>query len=102
MWGGRTLPLSLPRRLVCDLVHFAHKVPTVPVQRIINVSQLEAARAKLPVRPSWCTLFVKALAQVSAEMPEFRRAYLSFPWHRLYEHSENVASVAIEREYDGE
>lgn len=102
MGSGRTLSLSLPRRLVCDLVHFAHKVPTVPVQRVVNVSQLESARAKLPVRPSWCTLFLKAMAQVSAEMPEFRRAYLSFPWHRLYEHNETIGSVSVERDFQGE
>ena len=33
---GRSLRLSLPRRFVCDLLHFARKVPTVPVQRTMN------------------------------------------------------------------
>lgn len=102
MGCGRTLSLSLPRRLVCDLVHFAHKVPTVPVQRAMNVAALNRQRTQLAVRPSWCTLFTKALALVSVEYPELRRAYLSFPWARLYEHSESIASVAIEREYKGE
>lgn len=99
---GRTLSLSLPRRMVCDLVHFAQRVPTVPVQRIINVERVDSARRKLSVRPSWCTIFTKALAVVSSEMPEFRRAYMSFPWARLYEHSESTASVAVERDYQGE
>jgi pyruvate/2-oxoglutarate dehydrogenase complex dihydrolipoamide acyltransferase (E2) component len=99
---GRTLSLSLPRRLVCDLVHFAHQIPTVPVQRVINVAALERQRAQLVSRPGWCTIFTKALALASAEFPEMRRAYLSFPWARLYEHSESIASVAIEREYRGE
>lgn len=102
MWGGRTLSLSLPRRLVCDLVHFAHKVPTVPVQRLINVAALDPVRAQLSPRPSWCTLFTKAMALVSVEFPELRRAYLSFPWARLYEHPESIASVAMERDYKGE
>ncbi len=102
MAGGRTLPLSLPRRLVCDLVYFAHKVPTVPVQRVVNVAALEPLRTRLSPRPGWCTLFTKAFAIVAAEFPEFRRAYLSFPWARLYEHSESIASVAMEREYKGE
>ena len=103
MASGRTLSLSLPRRLVCDLVRFAHRVPTVPVQRIINVSALEAVRSALPQpRPSWCTLFTKAYGQLSVEFPEFRRAYLSFPWARLYEHSDSNASVAVERMYEGE
>ena len=29
MATGRNIALSLPRRLVCDLVHSAHRVPTV-------------------------------------------------------------------------
>ncbi len=102
MAGGRTLSLSLPRRLVCDLVHCAHKVPTVPVQRVINVAALDPYRSRLKPRPGWATLFTKALGIVSAEFPELRRAYLSFPWARLYEHSESIASVAVEREYQGE
>lgn len=102
MGSGRTLSLSLPRRLVCDLVHFAHKVPTVPVQRLINVAAVERQRSQLASRPSWCTIFTKAMALTSVEFPELRRAYLSFPWARLYEHSESIASVAMEREYQGE
>ncbi len=31
---GRTLPLSIPRRLIGDLLYFARDVPSVPVQRI--------------------------------------------------------------------
>src|SRR5262245_48844794 len=99
---GRTLSLSLPRRLVCDLVEFAHRVPSVPVQRVMNVAAVERMRLPLASRPSWCTIFTKAYAQVSAEFPEFRRAYLSFPWARLYEHTDSIASVAVERTYQGE
>jgi hypothetical protein len=35
-------------------------------------------------------------------MPELRRAYLPFPIPHLYEHPHNVATVATEREYEGE
>ena len=41
---GRNLPLSLPRRFICDLVHFAHRVPTVPVERRMNLAPLVMAR----------------------------------------------------------
>jgi hypothetical protein len=100
--GGRSIPLSLPRRLVCDLVHFAHQVPTVPVQRTIRIPEVHALRSELAGRPSWCALFTKAYAQVAAEFAELRRAYLPFPWARLYEHPNNIASVAVERIYEGE
>jgi hypothetical protein len=102
MPSGRSISLSLPRRLVCDLVHFAHQVPTVPVQRVINVGSLEAVRSQLHLRPSWVAIFTKAYARVAVEYPELRRTYLSVPWSRLYEHSENIASIAVERVYEGE
>jgi len=35
-------------------------------------------------------------------MPVLRRAYLSWPWPRLCEYPKSVASIAVEREYDGE
>jgi pyruvate/2-oxoglutarate dehydrogenase complex dihydrolipoamide acyltransferase (E2) component len=102
MFGGRSIRLSLPRRLVNDLIHFGHKIPTIPVQKAMNVAALDAIRRDLDPRPSWVAIFAKAFAQVSRETPEFRRAYLSFPWARLYEHDENIASIAVEREYQGE
>jgi hypothetical protein len=94
---GRNLPLSLPRRFICDLVHFAHRVPTVPVERRMDLSAVAAARQVARPRPSWCALFTKAYAFVAATRPELRRAYLSFPTPRLYEHPVSVASVAVER-----
>jgi hypothetical protein len=102
MATGRNIALSLPRRLVCDLVHSAHTIPTVPVQCAMNVGPLAFARTQLNPRPSWCVIFTKAYAQVAAEFPELRRAYLSFPWARLYEHPTSTASVAVERIYEGE
>lgn len=99
---GRTIPLSLPRRLVTDLVHFARQIPTVPVQRGINVALIRDLRERLPERPSWAAIFTKAYGFVAAAFPELRRAYMKVPWARLYEHPVNIASVAIEREYQGE
>jgi hypothetical protein len=99
---GRTLALSLPRRFVCDVLHFSRKVPSVPMQRRMQLADVVAARTAWPQRLSWCAIFLKAYSQVAAERPELRRAYMSCPWPRLYEHPENVASFAIEREFNGE
>ena len=41
---GLMVPLSRPRRLICDLLHFAAGVPTVPVQRRFALAPLVAAR----------------------------------------------------------
>ena len=100
--AGRTLPLSGPRLLIGDLLHFARQIPTIPVQRRMNVAGLRDARARMKRRVSWCVLFTKAYGRVASQAPELRRAYLPFPFPRLYEHPFSVASVAIERVHRGE
>jgi hypothetical protein len=100
--AGFNLPLSPPRRLICDLMHFARKVPTVPVQRRMRLAAVVAAREAAATRPSWCTLFTKAYGLVAAARPPLRRAYLSFPRPHLYEHPVNVATVAVERRFGDE
>ena len=99
---GRAIPLSRPRRLIADLMHFASSVPTVPVQRRMKLAPVVAARNASADRPSWTAIFVKAFALVAADVPDLRRAYVKFPWPQLYEYPASVASVAIEREYQGE
>jgi hypothetical protein len=100
--AGRWIPLSLHRRLICDLLHFAQKVPTVPVQRPINVAAVREQLERLSKPPGWCAIFTKAFGIVAQRFKELRRAYLPFPWAHLYEHPISIASVAIEREYQGE
>ena len=76
---GRYLPLSEPRRFITDLVHFASKVPSIPVSRVFDVSELIEARKLHPARPSWACLFMKAYALVCADHPPLRRSFLEFP-----------------------
>jgi hypothetical protein len=94
---GRNLSLSLPRRFIGDLVHFAHQVPTVPMERRMYLAPVVAARLAAEPRPSWCAVFTKAYALVAARRPELRRSYIPFPWPHLYEHPINIASVGVER-----
>jgi hypothetical protein len=100
--AGRRLALSLPRRHICDLLHFARKVPTVPVQRRMCLGPLAAARAAADPRPSWCALFTRAFGVVLAARPGLRRSYLSFPWPHLYEHADAVVAVGAERRFGEE
>jgi len=39
---------------------------------------------------------------VCAEFPALRRSYLALPWAHLYQHPNSLASIAIEKEVDGE
>jgi hypothetical protein len=99
---GFNLPLSLPRRFICDMLHFSHDVPSIPVERRMHLADLVAARAAAERRPSWCGIFTKAYAFVTDANPALRRAYLSFPRPHLYQHPTNVATIAIERRFHDE
>jgi hypothetical protein len=99
---GRNLPLSLPRRLICDYVHFARQIPSIPVQRRMRLAEVVAARAATGARPSWCAIFTKAFAFVTDAWPPLRRAYMGFPRPHLYEHPVNVTSIAVERRFEDE
>lgn len=99
---GRTIPLSVARRMVVDLLHFAAAIPTIPVQRRMSLGPIISARAACRDRPRWTTIFAKAYALVACEFPELRRAYLSIPWPTLYEYPASNASIVVERDYRGE
>jgi hypothetical protein len=99
---GRRLALSLPRRFICDLMSISRQVPTIPVQRRMHLATLVSARKACPAPPSWCAIFTKAYGRLAARRPEFRRAYIPFPRPHLYEHPNNIASIAIGRRYGEE
>ena len=99
---GRTLKLSAGRRLVVDLMRFSIKIPRVTVQRQMKLAPLQDARMAQQTRPSWTVLFLKGYALLSRDTPELRRAYIKFPKPQLYEYPESIASVAHERDHDGE
>ncbi|PRD40691.1 hypothetical protein C5748_25540 [Phyllobacterium phragmitis] len=98
---GKTLKLSAPRRLACDLMGFAMKFPRVTVERWMQLGPLLRARGALEPRPSWTVLFLKGYALLAQEVPELRRAYIKLPTPRLYEYPMSVASVAQESEFEG-
>ena len=99
---GRPIPLSIPRRLVTDLMRFAIRVPTAPVHRRMKLGAVVAARTQRAERPPWTAIFAKGYAMVAQEVPELRRAYLPYPWPHLYEYPISVAAIAVERDFAGE
>lgn len=100
--SGRTIPLSTGRRLVCDIMHFSRAVPQVTVERVAHIPDVRSARESAHPRPGWYPILLKAYALASMRVPELRRSLLSWPYSRLYEHACTVASVAVERELEGE
>jgi hypothetical protein len=82
---------------MCDLVDAGRGASLVSRQKRMKLAKLLAARRAASPRPSWCAIFLKAFGFVASVRPELRRAYLPFPGPRLYEHPENLATVAISR-----
>jgi len=100
--SGRSIPLSAPRRMVSDLLHISRQIPLIPGERTMKLAKLVEARKAATPRPSWCAMFVKAMATVAAKHPETRRVFLTRPWHRMYEYNESIVSVVVERDCHGE
>jgi hypothetical protein len=100
--SGRRMSLSPPRRLICDLMRAANGIPIITFERRMDLSPVMSARESIARAPSWAVLFLKAFALVAARRPELRRAYLPLPWPHLWEADFSSASVAVEREYEGE
>jgi hypothetical protein len=99
---GHSMPLSLGRRVIGDFLHVSMRTPTVTVQKHLNVADVVAARGRLRVRPSWCSIFTKAYAKVVASRPDLRRAFLSYPWERLFEYKTATADIVVEAKVGNE
>src|ERR1700738_670385 len=99
---GTVRKISMPRRLVADLMHASMRVPFVSLTRPLNVRQLLEARALAAQPPGWAAIFVKAFALLAKEQPVLRTLYAKWPWPSLYELPRSVAMVAIARVEDGE
>jgi hypothetical protein len=99
---GKRIRLSPPRRLITDIMRLAASVPGVPVERLMNLGAVIAARRALSDRPPWVGIFAKAMALTAQELPELRRTYIKWPWPYLYEYEDSVAALTINRDYRGE
>jgi hypothetical protein len=99
---SRWKPISLPRRIIADLSHFASRTPNGVIRRRLNVAEAMQARTTAATRIAWPVLFLKAYAVAARDIPELRRAYCKFPWPHFYEHPFTVASLVIERPHEGE
>jgi hypothetical protein len=89
--------------MVCDMLALAQQMPSIPVERAIDLQPLaEARQAILADRPGWPAVLLKAYGRVSTAVPELRRAYVMLPWPRLWESPQTTATIAVERQLDGE
>jgi hypothetical protein len=96
------VPLSPARKIVCEMLRHAHRVPTLPQSYELNVAALADVRQRCSDPPSWLTIFMRAYGLAAQRRPELRRVYIPWPRPHLYEHPFNEAAVLIEREWQGE
>lgn len=88
------------RLLVLDLLSFARRVPYFPVERHFSLQEVADARRRCGRRISWLTLFTKAYALAAREVPELRCFYSGIPWPRLYQSSDVVTTIAVNRKVE--
>jgi len=99
---GTVRKITLPRRLIADLMHASIRVPFVSLARPLYLRTLLEARALAARRPGWAAIFVKAFALVAKEEPVLRTLYVKWPLPAFYELPRSVAMVAIARVEDGQ
>lgn len=93
-------PLDRQRRLVCDVVAAAQRVPAFPVERLMDLQAVAEARAAAVPRIGWAALFIKGYALVARDMPPLRSWYLPGLQPRQATSPESVATLSINRRVD--
>ena len=99
---SRYVGLTLPRRLMRDVLQCTPTPHIVGVTRFINVAAVAVARRAHQPSIAWGAIFLKAVALAAERFPELRRSYMPLPWPHFYEHPDCVAAIVVEREWQGE
>jgi hypothetical protein len=99
---GTFRKVSLPRRLIVDLMHASMRVPFVSLRRSLAIRALAEARLAAAERPGWAAIFAKAFSLVARDEPVLRTLYIDSPWSYFYELPRSVGMIAIARNENGE
>jgi len=99
---GTVRKISLPRRLIVDLMHASMRVPFVSLRRTLTIRSLAEARAAVSMPPGWAAIFAKAFCLVARDEPVLRTLYIGWPWPHFYELPRSVGMIAIARKENGE
>ena len=99
---GTVQKISLPRRLIADLMHASAGVPFVSLRRSLDIGPLLEAREDAATRPGWAAIFAKAFCLVARDEPVLRTLYAKWPWPHFYQLPRSVGMIAIARIEAGE
>lgn len=92
-----TSPLPAGRGCVNAISTLALDIPLFPVDRLMWLDAVAAARRAAEVRIGWAAIFLKAYALVAGETPALRSWLAGRFRQRLATSSENMAVLAINR-----
>jgi hypothetical protein len=92
-----TAPLPAGRGCVNDIAVLALDIPLFPVDRLMRLDAVAAARQAAAVRIGWAAIFLKAYAVVAHEKPGLRSWLAGRFRHRIATSSESVAVLAVNR-----
>ena len=92
---GTVRKITLPRRVVIDLMRASRGIPFVAVRRTLNIARLASARSALSHRPAWAVIFAKGFAELARDEPRLRTVFLKWPWSRFYELPQTVATIVV-------
>jgi hypothetical protein len=96
-----TAPLAVGRGCVNDVAMLATAIPLFPVDRMMRLAEVAAARSSAGVRIGWAAVFLKGFAIVAREMPELRSWLAGTFIPRMATSSESVAVLAVNRVEEG-
>jgi hypothetical protein len=99
---GKIKRISVPRRLIGDMMWASAGVPFVSLRRTLDIRELLKARGEIAQPPGWAAIFVKAFGLVAKEQPVLRTLYARWPWPHFYELPRSIGMVAIARVHNGE
>lgn len=92
-----TAPLPPGRGCVADVALLARRLPLFPVDRLLSLGPVAAARAAAARRVGWAAVFLKAYALVAREMPVLRSWIAGRLAPRLATSDASVAVLAVNR-----
>src|SRR3954468_16980108 len=99
---GTYRKISLPRRLIVDLMHASMHVPFVSLRRSLSIRPLAEARLATARRPGWAAIFAKAFSLVARDEPVLRTLFVGWPWPYFYQLPRSVGMIAVARNEGGE
>ncbi len=102
MSRGIHIPMTPERRLVCDLTNLSRRVPLVPIERLIDVREVQQLRKRVRPKISWQVIMMRAYALAAVDFPELRRVYVRWPRAYYYQHPVSVCLLTISRQINGQ